>query len=130
MPTFSYWPKALAVVSPPVVAYVEATNNFNLEGLLDLFADDALVNDQRRDYWRKPAIREWAADDVVGQSLIMDVTAVIEHYGSLIVTANVGRKFDMTGLRGPLVHAYYFTVHGDRIVQLIILRNRYDIPKR
>ena len=43
MPTSSYWPKALAVVSPPVGAYVEATNSFNLEGLLDLFADDALV---------------------------------------------------------------------------------------
>jgi hypothetical protein len=66
MPTSSYWPKALAVVSPLVVAYVEATDSFNREGLLDLFADDALVNDQLRDYWRKPAIREWAAGDVVG----------------------------------------------------------------
>jgi hypothetical protein len=83
--------------------------------------DDALVNDQLRDYWRKPAIREWAARDIIGQSLTMDVTTVIEHYGNLIVTANVGGTFDM------LVHAFYFTVHGDRIVQLIILRNRYDV---
>jgi hypothetical protein len=97
MPTSSYWPKALAVVSPPVGAYVEATNSFNLEGLLDLFADDALVNDQLRHYWRKPAIREWAAGDIIGQRLTMDVTVVIEHYESLIITANVGGKFDMTG---------------------------------
>jgi hypothetical protein len=27
--------------------------------------DDALVNDQLRDYWRKPAIREWAARDII-----------------------------------------------------------------
>jgi hypothetical protein len=87
--------------------------------------DDALVNDQLRDYWRKPAIREWAARDIIGHSLTMDVTTVIEHYGNLIVTANVGGTFDMRGL--PLVHAFYFTVHGDRIVQLIILRNRYDV---
>jgi hypothetical protein len=127
MPTSSHPPKALAVLSPPVAAYVEATNSFNLEGLLALFADDALVNDQLRDYWRKPAIREWAARDIIGQSLTMDVTTVIEHYGNLIVTANVGGTFDMRGLPDPLVHAFYFTVHGDRIVQLIILRNRYDV---
>jgi hypothetical protein len=127
MPTSSYWPKALAVVSPPVAAYVEATNSFNLEGRLDLFADDALVNDQLRHYWRKPAIRERAAGDIIGQKLTMDVTTVIEHYGSLIVTANVGGKFDMAGPPDRLAHAFYFTVHGDRIVQLIILRNRYDV---
>ena len=92
--------------------------------------DDALVNDQLRDYWRKPAIREWAARDIIGQSLTIDVTTVIEHYGNLIVTANVGGTFDMRGLPDPLVHAFYFTVYGDRIVQLIILRNRYDVRKR
>ena len=127
MLTSAHPPKALAVLSPPVAAHVEATNSFNLEELLALFAGDALVNDQLRDYWRKPAIREWAARDIIGQSLTMDVTTVIEHYGNLIVTANVGGTFDMRGLPDPLVHAFYFTVHGDRIVQLIILRNRYDV---
>jgi MFS family permease len=56
---------------------------------LPTFADDALVNDQLRDYWGKPAIREWAARDIIGASLTMDVTNVIEHYGNFIVTANV-----------------------------------------
>jgi hypothetical protein len=127
MPTSSRLPKALAVLSPSVAAYVEATNSFDLEGLLATFADDALVNDQLRDYWGKPAIREWAAHDIMGASLTMDVTNVIEHYGNFIVTANVSGKFDIAGLPDPLVYAFYFTAHGDRIVQLIILRNRYDI---
>jgi hypothetical protein len=127
MPTSPHPPKPLAALSPPVAAYVEATNTFNLEGLLSLFAEDALVNDQLRDYWGKPAIREWAALDIVGQNLTMDVTDVIEHYGTFIVTANVSGKFDMTGLPDPLVHAFYFTPRGDRIVQLIILRNRCDV---
>jgi hypothetical protein len=35
---------------PLVAAYVEATNNFDLEGLIATFAD-ALVNNQLRDYW-------------------------------------------------------------------------------
>jgi hypothetical protein len=125
MPT-SYPPEALAI-SPPVATYVEATNGLDLEGLLALFADDALVNDQLCDYWGKPAIRQWAERDIVAQNLTMEVTTVIEHYGNFIVTANVRGKFDMTGLPDPLVYAFYFTLHGDRVVQLIILRNRFDI---
>jgi hypothetical protein len=127
MPTSSRPPKALAVLSPSVAAYVEATNSFDLERLLATFADDALVNDQLRDYWGKPAIGEWAAHDIMGANLTMDVTNVIEHYGNFIVTANVSGNFDITGLPDPLVYTFYFTAHGDRIVQLIILRNRYDI---
>jgi hypothetical protein len=127
MPTFSCPPKAGALLPPPIAAYIEATNSFDLEGLVALFADDALVNDQLRDYWGKPAIREWAARDIIGQSLTMDVTTVIEHYENVIITANISGKFDMTGLPNPLVHAFYFTPHGGRIVQLIILRNRHDI---
>jgi hypothetical protein len=127
MPTPIRPPKVWAVLSPPVAAYIEATNSFDLEGLLAPFADDALVNDQLRDYWGKLAIREWAARDIVNQSLTMDVTNAVRHYGNFIVTANVCGKFDMTGLPDPLVHAFYFTVHDERIVQLIILRNRHDI---
>jgi hypothetical protein len=127
MPHSTRPPNALASLSPPVAAYVEATNSFDLGKLLSLFANDALVNDQLRDYWGRPAIREWAARDIIGQGLTMDVTHAIQHYGNLILTANISGKFDMTGLPDPLVHAFYFTPHGDRIVQLIILRNRYDI---
>ena len=57
----------------------------------------------------------------------MGVTTVLEHYENFIVTANIGGKFDMKGLQNPLVLAFYFTPHGERIVRLIILRNRYDM---
>jgi ketosteroid isomerase-like protein len=98
MPTSSHPTNALAELSPSVAAYVQATNSFDLEALLALFADDALVNDQLRDYWGKPAIREWAARDIIAQNLTMEVTSVIEHYGNFIITANVRGRFDMAGL--------------------------------
>ena len=44
-------PDTPAAVPPLVAAYVEATNSFDLERLVATFADDALVNDQLRDYW-------------------------------------------------------------------------------
>jgi ketosteroid isomerase-like protein len=112
---------------PPVAAFVEATNSFDLERLLATFADDALVNDQLRDYWGKAAIRGWAERDIIGERLTIAVTKVVRHYDNLIVTADIDGDFDKRGLPDPLVLAFYFTPHNDLIVQLIILRNRRDI---
>jgi hypothetical protein len=120
-------PNAPVALPPLVAAYVEATNSFDLEGLMATFAEDALVNDQLRDYWGKPAIREWARRDIIGERLTMNVTEVIKHYGNFIVTANVDGNFNKLGLPDPLVLAFYFTAQSDLIVQLIILRNRFDI---
>ena len=57
----------------------------------------------------------------------MVITTIIEHYGNFIVSANVDGNFDKRGLPDPLVLAFYFTPNDDRIVQLIILRNRFDV---
>jgi hypothetical protein len=116
------------VALPPLVgAYVEATNSFDLERLLATFAEDALVNDQLRDYWGKLAITEWAKRDIIGVKLTMNVTRVIDHYGNFIVTADVDGRYEKRGLPDPLVLAFYFTAQRGLIVQLIILRNRFDI---
>jgi hypothetical protein len=113
---------------PPVIrAYIDATNNFDLDQLVATFADDALVNDQLCDYWGKPAIGEWAQRDIIGENMKMEVTEVVKHYRNYIVAANVDGSFDKRGLPDPLVLAFYFTVEGNQIVQLIILRNRSDV---
>lgn len=113
---------------PPLIAtYVEATNRSDLERLLSIFVDDALVNDQLCDYWGKTAIRAWAQQDIIGEKMTMNVTLIVEHYGNFIVTANIDGDFDKRGLPDPLVLAFYFTPNGDKITQLIILRNRSDI---
>jgi hypothetical protein len=127
MPSSGRPPNSPAALPTLVGAYVEATNSSDLDGLLATFVDDALVNDQLRDYWGKAAIRKWAERDIIGERLRMDVTEVIEHYGNYIVTANVDGNFDKRGLPDPLVLAFYVTPHRNRIVQLIILRNRFDI---
>jgi hypothetical protein len=120
-------PHAPVALPPLVAAYVEATNSFDVERLMATFAEDALVNDLLRDYWGKPAIREWATRDIIGERLTMNVTEVISRHGNFIVTANVDGNYDKRGLPDPLVLAFYFTAQSDLIVQLIILRNRSDI---
>src|ERR1700746_2506911 len=116
------------VALPPLIAtFVEATNNFDLERMMVAFADDALVNDQLRDYWGKAAIRDWAQRDIIGERLTIAVTKVVRHYDNFIVTADIDGNFDKRGLPDPLVVAFYFTPHHDLIIQLIILRHRHDI---
>ncbi|WP_144030787.1 MULTISPECIES: nuclear transport factor 2 family protein [Bradyrhizobium] len=112
---------------PLIAAFVEATNGFDLDRMMATFADDALVNDQLRDYWGKAAIRRWAERDLIGEELTIAVTKVLKHHDNFVVTANVDGNFDMRGLPDPLILAFYFTIDRDLIAQLIILRNRQDI---
>ena len=112
---------------PLVAAFVEATNSFDLERLMVTFADEALVNDQLRDYWGKTAIRDWAERDIIGERLTIAITKIVKHYENFIVTADIDGNFDKRGLPDPLVLAFYFMPRDDVIIQLIILRNRRDI---
>jgi hypothetical protein len=110
----------------PVAAYIQATNACDLDALLATFVDDALVNDQLQDYWGKEAIAARAARDVIGGRMTLKATNIIQHYGHSIVTAHVDDLFDKRGLPDPIVLAFYFSPHGGKIVQLIILRNQSD----
>jgi len=110
-----------------VATYVHASNAADLGALLDSFADDALVNDQLRDYQGRQAIAEWAVSEIIAQRLTMNVTTAVRRYDNLILTAEVTGDFDMRGLPEPLVLGFYFSIFGNRIVQLVILRNRTDV---
>jgi hypothetical protein len=112
---------------PSVAAYIRATNLSDLDALLETFVDDALVNDQLCDYWGKEAIAGWAVRDIIGERLTLKVVNTVQHYGHSIVTAHVDGLFDKRGLPDPLVLAFYFSSQNDKIVQLIILRNRSGV---
>jgi ketosteroid isomerase-like protein len=127
MPSDSSSSRVPIELPPLVAAFVEATNSFDLDRLMVTLADDALVNDQLRDYWGKAAIRRWAEQDIIGEKLTIAVTKVVKHYDGFVVTAEIDGNFDKRGLPDPLVLAFYFTAQDDLIVQLIILRNRRDI---
>ena len=114
------------IKSAPISAFIAATNAFDLEGVAAAFADDALVNDQLLEYWGKSAIREWAAQEVVGCRLTLAVVKVVELHGHHIVTAHADGDIDKRGLPEPLVLTLYFADDGKKVFQLIILRNLTD----
>lgn len=115
---------ARAGMSVPVAAYIAATNAGDADALVGCFAEGALVNDQLRDYWGLDAIRAWAEREIIGDKVSMNVVKVVEHFGDAIVTARLDGDYDKTGLPGPLVLAFHFTVRADKIVRLLILNNR------
>jgi hypothetical protein len=109
--------------SKPVETYITASNAFDGDALIAAFADDAFVNDARREFYGTDAIRVWLDREVIGDKVTMDVTATSEHYGDVTVHAVMDSEYDKTGLLDPLVLTHYFTVRDDHIVRLIIIRN-------
>jgi hypothetical protein len=103
--------------------HVAAVNAFDLDAIMATFADDAMVNDARREFRGADAIRAWAAKELVGDRVTMQVTEVIDHYGATIVRARYDGDFDRTNLPDELILTNYCTVSGGKIVSLIVIRN-------
>jgi hypothetical protein len=110
-----------------VQGFVTAMNAFDGAAILQVFADDALVNDIRREFRGKRAIGSWIEREVVGARVTLSVLGFREHYGDIILTGQIDGEFDKAGLPAPLILTFYFTLRftlqGDRIVQLIIIHN-------
>lgn len=101
----------------PITEYIEASNTFDGERLIAAFADDALVNDARREFWGVDAIKRWS------DKVTMEVKRVKEHYGDFVVDVEVDGNFDKSKLPDVIVLTHYFTVRDDKIVSLIIILN-------
>jgi len=122
-PTDTSGPVGLPV---PLAAFVDAANAGAANALIDTFADDALVNDQLKEYWHKAAISRWIELDIIGKRFAMQVLRAVVNHGQVVVAASVAGDFDMRGLPQPLILTFYFSLRAGQIVQLLILRNEPD----
>ncbi len=106
-----------------VAAYVAAVNAFDEDAVVATFADDAMVNDVRREFWGKDAIRGWVREEIVGDRVTVEPIDVVEHHGQTIVRGRYDGEYDKTNLPDELILTSYFTVEDGRIVTLIIIHN-------
>jgi hypothetical protein len=114
----------LASQLPAVVAaHIAAVNAYDVDAMMATFSSDALVNDARREFWGSEAIRAWAAREIAGDKVTMDVTNVIAHHGLTIVRARYDGEYDKTNLPDELIMTSYISVHEGKITTLIIVRN-------
>jgi len=106
-----------------VAEYVAAVNAFDEDAVVGTFAEDALVNDVRREFWGKDAIRRWVREEIVGDRVTVEPIDVIDHHGLTILRGRYDGEYDKTNLPDELILTSYFTVRDGRIVTLIIIHN-------
>jgi len=100
-------------------------NAGDLDAIVATFADDAYINDARREFGGADAIRRFIEKEIVGDKITMDVREVVEHYGDTIVRAAYEGDFDRTNLpAGDVILSNYFSVRDGKIVSLVTINNR------
>jgi ketosteroid isomerase-like protein len=108
-----------------VAEHVAAVNAGDLDAIVATFAEDAYINDARREFRGSAAIRRFIAKEIVGDHIEMDVREVLEHHGDTIVRAAYEGDFDRTNLPdGDVLLTNYFSVRDGKIVSLVTVNNR------
>ncbi len=102
-----------------IAEHVRAVNAADIDAIVATFAVDAYINDASREIHGLDAIRAFAAKEIVGDSVTMDVTEVIDHHGDTIVRAAYDGDFDKANLPDPLILTNYFSVRDGKIVSQI-----------
>ena len=114
-----------AAALPPVVAeYIEAVNALDTDRIVRTFADDAYVNDNRREIWGTDAITKFMSKEFVGDHVTMEVREVVDHYGDIIVRAKFDGTYDKTNLPEELVMTSYFAIRDGKITSLTVIFNQ------
>ena len=108
-----------------VAEHVAAVNAGDLDAIVATFADDAYINDARREFRGSDAIRRFIEKEIAGDNIAMDVREVIEHHGDTIVRAAYEGDFDRTNLPdGDVVLTNYLSVRDGKIVSVAVIRNQ------
>jgi len=109
--------------------FINASNEHNGDKYISTFADDALVNDVARNFWGKDEIRNWADKEIIEPKITFKADEIIEHYGDFLITALVDGNYDKAKVPDPLYLDYFFTVKQDKIVKMIVIKNKAKSAK-
>lgn len=83
----------------PMASYFAATNSHNVDAVLALFAESAIVKDEGQDRRGLASIREWMEEGIKKYRFTVEVTGVAEANGNPVVTGRVSGTFP--GSRQP-----------------------------
>jgi hypothetical protein len=113
----------MAQLTGVVAEHIRAVNNFDADAIVATFAEDAYVNDVRREIRGIDAIRRWVDKEMVGDNVTIEPVEVLDHYGDTIVRGRYDGTYDKTNLPGELLLSNYFSVRDGKIVSLVVVRN-------
>ncbi len=107
-----------------VAEHIKAVNAFDTDAILATFAEDAYVNDNKREFVGTEAIRKWLEKEMVGDKVTIDVREVLDHHGDTIVRGAYDGLYDKTNLPEELILTNYFSVRDGKIVSLAVIFNQ------
>ena len=107
-----------------VAEHIAAVNAMDTDAIVATFAEDAYVNDARREFAGIEAIRRWVAREMVGDKVRIDVREVLDHHGDIIVRGAYDGEFDKTSLPEEVILSNYFSVRDGKIVSLVVIFNQ------
>ena len=108
-----------------ITEHIAAVNAFDADSIVATFAEDAFVNDARREFRGVDEIRAWVEREIVGDKVTIEVREVVDNYGDTIVRAAYDGEYDKTNLpAGELIMSNYFGVRDGKITSLIVIRNQ------
>jgi hypothetical protein len=118
-------PNKVITELPPIVAeHIDAVNAFDTDRIVNTFAVDGYVNDNRREIWGADAIWKFMDKEIVGYHVTMQVREIIDNYGDIIVRAEWDGSYDKTNLSDELIVTSYFSIRDGKIVSLAIIVNQ------
>jgi hypothetical protein len=124
-PTAAKKEQDMSTSLPPVIAeYVAGVNAFDVDAIVATFAEDAYVNDARREISGAAAIRRWVEKEIIGDHVTMEPIEVVDHYGESIVRSRYDGTYDKSNLPDELVLTDYFVVRDGKIVSLKVIFNQ------
>ncbi|MFI5067394.1 MAG: nuclear transport factor 2 family protein [Streptosporangiales bacterium] len=107
-----------------VAEHIAAVNAGDTDAVVATFAEDAYVNDARREFAGLGAIRRWVAKEMIGDKVRIEVREVLGHYGDTIVRGAYDGDFDRADLPDEIILSNYFSVRDGKIVSLVVIRNQ------
>jgi hypothetical protein len=105
-------------LTPIAAAYVRSINDRDPAAFNALFAEDAIVNDNGREFRGGAAIKAWSDREIFDAQVTLEVLDVAERDGETVVTTKVDGNFDRTGLPDPVIINHHVRSEGGNIVGL------------
>lgn len=101
-------------LSPLLAAFVAAKNAHDAMAFIACFSPDAIVSDENQTHVGAPAIKVWFEEVSRKYRTQMNVTAIREHHGKTVLTADVSGDFPGS----PFPFHYHLTLKDGKIAAL------------
>src|ERR1700730_12831169 len=97
-------------------AYLDASNNHEVNSILSCFYDDAIVHDEGKEFRGKKAIGAWIAKTIERYKFQFKPLTVKDDNVEVVVGVEVSGTFDGS----PVSLDYRFAIKDDKILSLTI----------